>query len=300
MTVTEAVVKKLKIKISSKGVRTHFEGDFRENGVQSIQNSVDVIKKPEMNIKFKLPVPANSNKRGPQGSLDGEKGKRQKMDRSIKQQCGTILQLLMTHKHGWAFLKPVDPVAFNIPDYFEIITKPMDLGTVKSKLEGNSYFSVEEFAADVHLTFANCMRYNPPINAFHTMAKELDSLFSKRWKLMEAKWKSKSGSAEQGCLPNPRGKDFQDMNKPCLKKAPLHDNLMPKRLMLIEDKEKLKKELLELLRGNTIDNMQSTLQKFGLRKEKLNADIDTLDDETLFELKRVLTAALDAMVAKVN
>nr|GMD87777.1 transcription factor GTE12-like [Ipomoea batatas] len=297
MTVTGAVVKRLKIKISSKGVRTHCERDSQESDVQNLQNSVDAVKKP-VNIKFKLPVPANPNKRGPQGTLDGGKGKRQKMDWSIKQQCGNILQVLMTHKHGWAFREPVDPDAFNIPDYFVIITKPMDLGTVKSKLEGNMYFSVEEFAADVHLTFANSMRYNPPDNAFHTMAKELDSLFNKRWKLMEAKWKSKSGSAEQGCLPNRSGKDFQDMNKSCLKKAPLHVTPMTKRLMRIEDKEKLKKELLELLRGKVIDNMQSTLQKFGLGKEKLNVEIDTLDDETLLELKRVLVAALDAVAAK--
>ncbi|XP_019190192.1 PREDICTED: transcription factor GTE12-like [Ipomoea nil] len=297
MTVTGAVVKRLKIKISSKGVRTHYERDSQEN-VQSLQNSVDAVKKPEMNLKFKLPVPANSNKRGPQGTLDGEKGKRQKMDRSIKQQCGTILQALMTHDNGWPFLHPVDPVFFNIPDYFAIITKPMDLGTVKSKLEGNMYFSVEEFAADVRLTFANSMTYNPPTNRYHTMAKELDSLFNKRWKLMEAKWKSKSGGAEQGCLPNRRGKDFQDMNKSCLNKAPLHVNPVTKRLMRIEDKEKLKNELLELLRGKVVDNMQSTLQKFGLGKEKLNVEIHTLDDETLLELKRVLVAALDAVAAK--
>ncbi|XP_031119744.1 transcription factor GTE9-like isoform X1 [Ipomoea triloba] len=283
-------VKNLKITNSSKGVQIHCERDSQEN-VQNLQNSVDAVKKLEMNIKFKLPVPANSNKRGPQGTLDGEKGKRQKMDWSIKQQCGAILQLLMAHKHGWAFLKPVDPVAFNIPDYFAIITKPMDLGTVLSKLEGNMYFCVEEFAADVRLTFANSVRYNPLDNPFHTMAKELDSLFNKQWKLMEANWKSKSGSAEQGCLPNRRGKDFQDMNKCYIKKAPLHVKPMTKRLMRIEDKEKLKKELLELLRGKVIDNMQSTLQKFGLGKEKLNVEIDTLDDETLLELKRILVAA---------
>lgn len=320
MTVAETVVKKLKIKISTKGVRTE---RVQENGAKVIVNdaqsqpkSVNDIKKPEMNLKFKFPVPGNSNKRGPQvalggekekrqkmdqAALDGEKGKSQKMDRSIQQKCGSILRVLMTHKDGWGFLEPVDPVALNIPDYFKIITKPMDLGTVKSKLEGNVYFSVEEFAADVRLTFANCMRYNPPYNGFHAMAKELDSLFNKRWKLMEAKWKRNSGSAEQSFLPNPRGKDFQYVNKSCQKKTPLHVNPMTKRLVQIEDKEKLKEELLVLLRGKVIDNMQSTLRKFGLAglgKEKLNADIDTLDDESLLELKRVLKTALDAMASK--
>eukprot|EP00952_Eustigmatos_sp_NYUAD-ZCMA_P013569 53686-Eustigmatos_ZCMA.PRE.1 len=29
------------------------------------------------------------------------------------------------------FLAPVDPVELDIPDYFEVVTKPMDLGTVQ-------------------------------------------------------------------------------------------------------------------------------------------------------------------------
>ncbi|CAH9079462.1 unnamed protein product [Cuscuta europaea] len=308
MMVTETVVKKLKIKIGSKTVGTRCEIDAHKNGAkinmnndtQSRQKSPDDKNKPGMNIKFKLPVPvpANSNKRGPQVTVDAEKVKRRKMDRSIKQQCGTILEGLMTHKLGWAFLKPVDPVAFNIPDYFDIITNPMDLGTVKSKLRNNLYSSIEEFAADIRLIFANCMRYNPPMNEFHDMAKELNCFFNKKWKVMEAKWKSKSRSGEESCLLNPNGNDSQDANKYCHRKTPLHVSLMTtKRLMRVEDKHQLKKELSELLRGKVIDTMQSALQKFGLAvmgKGNLKVDLDMLDEETLWELKRVLNAALGA------
>ncbi|CAH9121940.1 unnamed protein product [Cuscuta epithymum] len=308
MMVTETVVKKLKIKIGSKTVGTRCEIDAHENeakininnDTQSRQKSLDDKNKPGMNIKFKLPVPvpANSNKRGPQATVDAEKVKRRKMDRSIKQQCGTILEGLMTHKLGWAFLKPVDPVAFNIPDYFDIITNPMDLGTIKSKLRNNLYSTIEEFAADIRLVFANCMRYNPPMNEFHVMAKELNCFFNKKWKVMEAKWKSKSRTGEHSCLLNPNGNDSQDANKYCHRKTPLHVSLMTtKRLMRVEDKHELKKELSELLRGKVIDTMQSALQKFGLAvmgKGNLKVDLDMLDDETLWELKRVLNAALDA------
>lgn len=33
-----------------------------------------------------------------------------------------------THKHGWIFLEPVDPVKLQLHDYFEVIKNPMDLG----------------------------------------------------------------------------------------------------------------------------------------------------------------------------
>jgi len=41
------------------------------------------------------------------------------------------LQVMKNQKHGWVFNEPVDPIKLGIPDYFQIIKHPMDLGTVK-------------------------------------------------------------------------------------------------------------------------------------------------------------------------
>ncbi len=49
----------------------------------------------------------------------------------VMKQCQQILKALMTHKYGWPFNQPVDPVLLCIPDYFDVIKHPMDLGTVK-------------------------------------------------------------------------------------------------------------------------------------------------------------------------
>nr|AFN53717.1 putative bromodomain-containing protein [Linum usitatissimum] len=95
------------------------------------------------------------------------------MDRTTSQQCSALLKVLLGHPYGWIFSKPVDPVELNIPDYFTIITNPMDLGTINSKLSKKKYFGAEDFAADVRLTFANAMLYNPPSNSVHTTALEL-------------------------------------------------------------------------------------------------------------------------------
>lgn len=136
---------------------------------------------------------SGARKRGPSGAVaeEEEEGghgeKRQKLDRNATLQCSAILKTLMSHQAGWVFNSPVDPVSLNIPDYFSIITSPMDLGTAKSKLDKHAYSRADEFAADVRLTFSNAMRYNPPDNVVHKMAKKLSQVFETRWRVLEEK-----------------------------------------------------------------------------------------------------------------
>lgn len=91
----------------------------------------------------------------------------------LKTKCLEVLKGLQTHQHGWVFNCPVDPVELGLPDYFDIIKKPMDLGTIQKRLENGSYHSIEEFSADVYLTFDNAMTYNEKGSVVYDMAKEL-------------------------------------------------------------------------------------------------------------------------------
>ncbi|CAH8278061.1 unnamed protein product [Arabidopsis lyrata] len=137
-----------------------------------------------------------SKKRGPEELEDVQAKKKQKLDCDWSSQCLVLLRFLMEHRVGWLFEEPVDPVKLEIPDYFSVIRKPMDLGTVKSKLLKNVYSNADEFAADVRLTFANAMRYNPPGNEVHTIAKEIKEIFEVRWKLLKKKMVSKLSGVE--------------------------------------------------------------------------------------------------------
>ncbi|KAH0939378.1 LOW QUALITY PROTEIN: hypothetical protein HID58_006839, partial [Brassica napus] len=47
--------------------------------------------------------------------------------------------------------------------------------------------SADEFAADVRLTFDNALRYNPPENFVHDVAKELLEIFEARWESLRKK-----------------------------------------------------------------------------------------------------------------
>ena len=58
------------------------------------------------------------------------------------------------------FRTAVDPNALGIPDYYEIIKTPMDMSTIKTKLENGDYTEPWEFVDDVWLMFENAWVYN--------------------------------------------------------------------------------------------------------------------------------------------
>jgi len=57
-----------------------------------------------------------------------------------------IVMILKKNTNGEPFLRPVDPIALNIPDYPSIIKEPMDLGTVEKNLLNGFYKTHMEFA----------------------------------------------------------------------------------------------------------------------------------------------------------
>lgn len=75
------------------------------------------------------------------------------------------------------FLEPVDPVELRLPDYFEIIKKPMDLGTMRTKLESQCYSSTDAFLADLDLIVENTLEYNGLGHPVTHMGFELNRQF---------------------------------------------------------------------------------------------------------------------------
>lgn len=98
--------------------------------------------------------------------------------------CSEILRELFSKKHAsyaWPFYKPVDTTLLELHDYRKVIKQPMDLGTIKTKLEGRDYNSHLEFAADMRLIFTNCYKYNPSDHEVVAMARKLQDVFEMRY-----------------------------------------------------------------------------------------------------------------------
>ncbi|XP_022720339.1 transcription factor GTE12-like isoform X1 [Durio zibethinus] len=176
-------------------------------------------------------------KRRPEGVIvGGPQEKRRKMDRGMTQQCSALLKALMKHPAGWVFNEPVDPKALNIPDYFTIIKSPMDLGTIKSKLVKNTYLGIQEFVADIKLTFSNAMLYNPPSNNVHKMAEEMNEFFEARWKSLEEKWNQENFKVGHGKILSVRLKDVNEGRQSCPKTQLSRNSSFPKKLKPSEEK----------------------------------------------------------------
>lgn len=78
------------------------------------------------------------------------------------------------------FRLPVDPVAFNIPTYPNIVTKPMDLRTLEENLKAGKYPSVEAFVADFNQIVENSRLFNGPTHTVTNSANLMKTSFEKQ------------------------------------------------------------------------------------------------------------------------
>ncbi|KAL5573743.1 hypothetical protein UlMin_023340 [Ulmus minor] len=236
--------------------------------------------------------------------------------------CSSLLEKLMKHKHGWVFNEPVDAQRLGLHDYHTIITHPMDLGTIKSRLIKNWYKSPKEFAEDVRLAFRNAMTYNPKGQDVHIMAEQLSKIFEERWVIIESDYNREMRFGydygmglptptprkapplpppldmrrlldRSESMPHPRPKPMSitpTSRTPALKKPKAKDP--HKRDMTYEEKQKLSTNL-QALPINKLDGIVQIMKKrnpeLAQQDEEIEVEIDSVDTETLWELDRFVT-----------
>nr|XP_060466317.1 bromodomain-containing protein 3 isoform X2 [Panthera onca] len=133
------------------------------------------------------------------GEVPQHAGKKGKLSEHLRH-CDSILKEMLSKKHAayaWPFYKPVDAEALELHDYHDIIKHPMDLSTVKKKMDSREYPDAQGFAADIRLMFSNCYKYNPPDHEVVAMARKLQDVFEMRFAKMPDE------PAEAPALPAP-------------------------------------------------------------------------------------------------
>ncbi|XP_044756346.1 bromodomain-containing protein 3-like isoform X2 [Coccinella septempunctata] len=164
---------------------------------------------------------------------------RGKLSESMKA-CSEILKELFSKKHSsyaWPFYKPVDAQLLGLHDYHDIIKKPMDLGTVKQKMDNREYRSAQEFASDIRLIFTNCYKYNPEDHDVVAMAKVLQEIFETRFAKIPDEpigrmmTKSESSSSGSGSDSSSDTDDSEEDRRKKLK-------LLEKQVLAIQEKIK--------------------------------------------------------------
>jgi bromodomain-containing protein 8 len=77
------------------------------------------------------------------------------------------------HRNGNIFHNPIK--LSEAPDYHEIVKRPIDLKTIKTKVKDGHIVNSLEYQRDIYLMFANAMMYNVPGSDVHTMAEDVSS-----------------------------------------------------------------------------------------------------------------------------
>lgn len=70
-----------------------------------------------------------------------------------------ILAKMARNKLFYMFTRPVDTK--EVPDYLQVIQRPMDLETMMTKIDQHAYESAKDFLADIEQICANALEYNP-------------------------------------------------------------------------------------------------------------------------------------------
>ena len=90
-----------------------------------------------------------------------------------------------------------DPVKLEIPTYFKIVKKPMDLATMRKKLENHEYSNASKFFDDFKLMIRNCFAFNPAGTPVNQAGIELQRLFDEKWKNLPPLREASEGEEEE-------------------------------------------------------------------------------------------------------
>ncbi|CDO92156.1 unnamed protein product [Kluyveromyces dobzhanskii CBS 2104] len=104
-----------------------------------------------------------------------------------KKHAATAVKAVKRLKDAKPFTKPVDPVALNIPLYFNHVPRPMDLSTIERKLNLDAYETPEQVVDDFNLMVDNCIKFNGEKAVIAQMARNIQASFEKHMLNMPSK-----------------------------------------------------------------------------------------------------------------
>lgn len=78
---------------------------------------------------------------------------------------GRLLDQLFAKDANEIFTEPVD--IEEVPDYMDVVTHPMDLGTMRKKLQAGKYQTLDDMENDFNLMIQNCLAYNNKDTIFY-------------------------------------------------------------------------------------------------------------------------------------
>lgn len=147
------------------------QSKLRPSKMSTRRESGRPIKKPQRD----LPEPTSN--------IVSSRPKKGRMTERMRY-CQGILKELLHKKNlevAYHFYYPVDAESLGLRDYHEIVKHPMDLDTIRKKMDARDYRKPEQFANDVRLMLHNSFRYNPPEHDVNKCGKKLLEIFEQKY-----------------------------------------------------------------------------------------------------------------------
>ncbi len=99
-------------------------------------------------------------------------------------------------------MAPVDPVRENLPDYYQVVKDPVDLGSIQKALDMGFYShdsdgmpAHQRVAQDVNQVWQNAVQYNPDGNVVSVSAQELKAYADEQFEKITAEDSDSHGSS---------------------------------------------------------------------------------------------------------
>ena len=145
--------------------------DSKVRFVRSLEKELDIKWKKQAQVKEHaplqiddpVPIPVQRAPKPPPSAATLKK--EEHYLRELRVALRACMNEIFKERKYKPFAAPVDPE--EVPDYYDIIKKPMCLEDICENIDGGAYLCVEDFKADVDLIVANVKEYNPRDRSDH-------------------------------------------------------------------------------------------------------------------------------------
>ena len=149
----------------------------KSNNSLNVSSDVDVTSTPPRAEQLKAPNLTSKSK-----STEKEPHLRDKLKRLRTH----VINPIFKHQKSNVFREPVDAKALGIyPIYHQVIKRPMDLGTIRKKIDRGEYRTRAECVADIFLVWTNATTFNKPGHFVHEAALILDAVTKDKLEKLE-------------------------------------------------------------------------------------------------------------------
>lgn len=222
------------------------------------------------------------------------------MTEKLRREAINAMTEIMSHPISTLFRDPVVPGDVAPPQYFEIISNPQDLSTIKTQLIDKKYTSVQKWLDDVEAVWANAEQYHGKDTPFAIAAAENRRLWGKIKKNIEnsaiGKWcgdvyEYRTQITDIMTQPPSKVKQFTSslgtarsmkQAQPTLSEKEIHNFILASSQLTTDD------DYREMI--NIITEMQPELETGS---QELDVDVSKLNINTINRLKEYIKSKLE-------